>query len=175
MLFQSIDLFIFYRNFVYSHHYIENNSKPRYFACFHDKFTIIHRNLSIHRSHYLMIRAYSSSLWFLITFSEKIKEFKKEFLFLLIMKNIKYLPLLLVAAYIMFVANNRNISDTTKWLLLISIGGVTVISMFLGYKKESINKKTIFLIVSFILVTLAIFVRYLSMWFICAIFLISNF
>ncbi len=79
------------------------------------------------------------------------------------MKNIKYLPLLLVAAYIMFVANNQNISDTTKWLLLISIGGVTVISMFLSYKKESINKKTIFLVVTFILVTLAIFVRYLSM------------
>jgi len=79
------------------------------------------------------------------------------------MKNLKYLPLLLVAAYIMFVANNQNISDTTKWLVLISIGGVTAISMFLGYQKESINKKTIFLVVTFILVTLAIFVRYLSM------------
>ena len=79
------------------------------------------------------------------------------------MKNLKYLPLLLVATYIMFVANNQNISDTTKWLVLISIGGVTAISMFLGYKKESFNKKTIFLVVTFILVTLAIFVRYLYM------------
>ncbi len=79
------------------------------------------------------------------------------------MKNLKYLPLLLVAAYIMFVANNQNISDTTKWLVLMSIGGVTAISMFLGYKKESINKKNIFLVVTFILVTFAIFVRYLSM------------
>jgi uncharacterized membrane protein len=79
------------------------------------------------------------------------------------MKNLKYLPLLLVAAYIMFVANNQNLSDTTKWLVLISIGGVTAISMLLGYKQERINKRTFFLLVTFILVTLAIFVRYLYM------------
>ena len=79
------------------------------------------------------------------------------------MKNLRYIPLMLVAVYAMFIVNNHNITNNIKWLLLLMIGIVSAISMFYGYNKIEINKNRLIILAISLLASVAIFLRYLYM------------
>jgi hypothetical protein len=79
------------------------------------------------------------------------------------MKNLKYLPLLLVAIYFIFIVNNHSITNNIKWLFLLIIGILSAISMFYGYSKIEIHKNRLIILAISILASIAIFLRYLFM------------